>query len=317
MRRYRALRGESRAAGEFCARLNGDSQIMTSREILLAAALLFVSFAGVASAAATPEFCTVTDTSNPHFFTSVGTVGVGTPQGQDSAGAVNTFSANNVPCDQVGNDGDNEQGNGGAEMPIAGATCPYAQDATNEQAGGGPITVGHHGDDIWVENTADIDVTWSSGIDGQDPAATVAGQTCTGNGIISADITTDPADCSDSMGANVNVLGNYHLDTDPISVGTNDPNSGFTCFDAVDGNEWTSLNAGPFVGQFGAAGLTAQPGEILCLDLAGLSGDSDTSPTCGLHADLDWLPVSGPKVSLPIVGFSLPVTGTIASGVEE
>jgi hypothetical protein len=250
---------------------------MNAKTIVVAVAMLAAGFVGAASAASAASLaCSVTDESNPHFFDAFSNVGVGSSQGEVVGGGVTlAFSANNPPCDQVGSDGDNEQGISGAQMPIALATCPYSQDIANEQAGGGPVTVGHHGDDIFVTNTAGIDVTWTSGVDGQDPAATLAGQTCTGNGVISNDPTTDPADCSDSTGANVNLLGNEHVDTDPISIGTNDPNSGFTCLDAVDGNEWTFLNTGPFLGTSGCPSV--------------LNGE---------------------------LGFSLPLTGTIASGVE-
>jgi hypothetical protein len=98
-------------------------------------------------------------------------------------------------------------------------------------------------------------MTWTSGVDGQDPLATIMGLPCTGNGLITDDPTMDPADCIDS-GANVNLLGNVHDDAHPLSVGTNNALSGFTCFDAVDGNEWTFLGGTPF-GWFPSWGIIA------------------------------------------------------------
>jgi hypothetical protein len=251
---------------------------MNAKIILVAAALCLVGL--VPAVAAQGVACTVSDATYAHQFNAFSNAGVATTEGPTSAGvAAFVFSTNNSPCDQAGSDGDNEHGVGGAQMPIAGATCPYSQDVANVQAGGGHVTVGHHGDGIYAENAAGIDLTWTSGVDGQDPAAALAGQTCAGNGIISADPTTDPADCSDSSGANANLLGNVHQSTHPLSIGTNDPASGHTCFDSVDGNEWTFLNFGPFVGTGGCiAGLAPQPNGV--------------------------------------VGFSHPVSGTIMSGID-
>jgi hypothetical protein len=308
---------------------------MNAKAITLAVALAAVGFVGVVGAASAASVaCTVTDTSNPHFFNTAGSASVSDSDGEISgAGVADAFSTNNPPCDQVGSDGDNEQGIGGAEMPLVGATCPYQQDVANEQAGGGPVTVGHHGDDIYVTNTGGLDVTWLSGIDGQDPAATLAGQTCTGNGIIANDPTTDPADCQDANGANINIVGSVHSDTDPLSVGTNDPASGFSCLDAVDGNEWTFLNMGPVAPihtdggpLFVRATTPAQPGDgeafitieganaLNCqVDTTGAPSDNDAAPTCLLTIDPDWTNDLS-LTSNP--GFSLPIQGTIASGVE-
>jgi hypothetical protein len=314
---------------------------MNSKAILVAAAMMAVGFVGVmstasaASLACVPNGTSIPDQSNPHFFNAFSSAGVGTSQGQTGGGVTVVFSTNNPPCDQVGSDGDNEQGLSGAQMPITGAGgagigggCPYSQDVANEQAGGGPITIGHHFDDIYVTNGG-IDVTWTSGVDGQDPAATLAGQTCTGNGVISDDATTDPADCSDSTGANINILGSVHQDTDPQSIGTNDPLSGFTCLDAVDGNEWTFLNVGPFVGTTAGEGailgveltptagdqeqlINVDAGGAACVDTSDGPSDADTTTSCILTVDTDW---TAPGVTGQ-VGFSLPITGTIASGVE-
>jgi hypothetical protein len=306
---------------------------------LLLALLAALCSAGAARAASLA--CTVTDESNPHFFTAAaadpGLRRVEVSFGPNAPAIV--FSLNNAPCDQIGSDGDNEQALLGAQMPIVGATCPYAQDILNEQAGGGPVTVGHHGDDIYATNVANIDLGWSSGVDGQDPAATLAGQTCTGNGVISDDPTTDPADCFDNSGANINVLSNVHRDTDPLSIGTNDPLSGFACLDAVDGNEWTFLDVGPFLffgekvtpvdvemqpspgdSQYfvtidlGApmGGTTSNP-ECLegVLDISDVPSDSNTSTVCTVTIDTDNpVEIGGP------IGFSLPISGTVASGVE-
>jgi hypothetical protein len=319
----------------------------------------FVGLVGTASAASLA--CTVTDTSNPHFFNAASSAGVTTSEGQTGGGVTVVFSANNPPCDQVGSDGDNEQGLAGAQMPFVGATCPYSQDVANEQAGGGPVTIGHHSNDIYVTNAFGIDVTWSSGVDGQDPAASAAGLTCTGNGVISDDATTDPADCSDSRGANINILGSVHEDTDPLGdapggedgtepgVTTNDPASGFTCFDAVDGNEWTFLNVGPFATILGDGRLltvelspspatctaqdncdsesfvTVDAGGATCVDTSDFGSDNDVPTTCLITIDPDvcfFGPTSEPDCPSPLtgfpptVGFSLPITGTIASGVE-
>jgi hypothetical protein len=305
---------------------------MNAKAIFVAAALAVVGFVGVVSTASAASLaCTVTDESNPHFFNAFGSVGVATAGGQTGGGLTVVFSANNAPCDQVGSDGDNEQGLAGAQMPISGATCPYSQDIANEQAGGGPVTVGHHGDDIFVTNEGNVDVTWSSGVDGQDPAATLAGQTCTGNGVISDDATTDPADCSDSTGANINILGSIQHDTDPLSVGTNDPSSGFTCFDSTDGNEWTFLNAGPAAPAVFSEGpifhVSCTDGEGFvtvcadgdpnkaCVDESDIPSDTDAAPFCAITVDTDWTPTGPSDASTPI-GFSLPIAGTIASGVE-
>jgi hypothetical protein len=252
---------------------------MRLNAILVSALLALIALAPVTTSSAAPPPnplpCTNVDTSNPHFYGGVSSAGVTTGQGQAGGGLAVVYSTNGVPagCDQVGSDGDNEQGLSGAQMPIVGAYCPYSQ---------GTNAVGHHGDDIFVTNMAGIDVTWSSGVDGQDPAATLAGQTCTGNGIISDTAASDPADCSDSTGANVNLLGSAHDDTHPLGVGTNDAASGFTCFDSVDGNEWTFLNVGPYVG------------TTECTDTFG-QGQAPNGQ----------------------VGFSLPIQGTVASGVES
>jgi hypothetical protein len=309
--------------------------------IVLAAALAVVGLAHGASAQdlgcevfpatnSAGQSIGAADTSNPHFFDAFSGGGVSTGGGQTGGGAIGFFSANNPPCDQIGSDGDNEQGLSGAQMPISGATCPYSQDLANEQVHGSAVTVGHHGDDIFVTNGL-IDVTWSSGVDGQDPAATLAGQTCTGNGIVSDDATTDPADCSDSTGANINILGATYHDTDPLSAGTNDPASGFTCLDAVDGNEWTFLVAGPFVrvapndgggGPFLAFGkesggfITVNPdgnaeGGPCPFDTTDAE-DQGEHPDCLITLDPDWSPPNAAQA----IGFSLPIFGTIASGVE-
>jgi hypothetical protein len=302
-------------------------------------------------------FCTFTDTQNPHFFDLSSGVGVATSQGEIGAFTAFAFSANNAPCDQIGSDGDNEQGVGGAQMPIAGATCHYSQDQKNSLAGDPlTITVGHHGDDIYVaQNTAGLDVVWASGIDGEDPAALIAGAPCVGNGIITDDAVTDPADCLDSTGANINFFGSVHSDTDPLSAGsggqfglgpgTNDPHSGYTCFDAVDGNEWTFLTVGPFAttipGEGAVLGVEQLPelgngpwaglatgghggafvelntdgaGSSTCPTLIDASdGDDGSAPACFLTVDPDWTP----PMPTGVFGFSLPISGTIASGVEE
>jgi hypothetical protein len=297
---------------------------MNGKAILITTALVAVGFAGVVTVASAQDLgcdpngnslgqVTPPDTSNPHFFNLA--LGVGVAQTEDASafGSVAVFSTNNPPCDLIGSDGDNEQGIGGAQMPIQGATCPYSQDIKNEQAGGPPITVGHHGDDIYATNTANIDVAWLSGIDGQDPAATLAGQTCTGNGVISNDATTDPADCIDE-GSNINLLSSWHEDSDPLSVGTNDPNSGFTCLDAVDGNEWTFLYYGPFVGTNPGNGALLFIGnpttDAPCVDTGYTGGATDNG--CVLGVNLGW----APPTPNGVVGLSLPISGTIASGVE-
>jgi hypothetical protein len=283
--------------------------------IALVATLAVVGVAHGASAASAA--CTVTDTSNPHFFNEYDSAQSHAEAGHEH---VTVFSSNNGPCDQVGSDGDNEQGIGGAEMPLAGATCPYSQDVDNEKAGGGPVTVGHHGDDIYVgNNPGNLDVTWASGVDGQDPAATLAGQTCTGNGIVSDNAVTDPADCLDGEGANINILGNFHEDTDPLGIGTNDGGaSGFTCLDAVDGNEWTFLTTGPFVGQtedgvlvVGSspeALVTVNPSFSCGVEVSDGPSDSGEPTTCLVTVDSDWVTDGA------LVGYSEPISGTIASG---
>jgi hypothetical protein len=254
-----------------------------------------------------PLPCTNVDTSNPHFYGIVDGLGVATSQGISGLGLAIVYSTNGVPagCDQIGSDGDNEQGGSGAQMPITGASCPYSQGAT---------TVGHHTDDIYATNVANIDITWSSGVDGQDPAATLAGKVCTGNGVISDDATTDPADCSDSTGANVNQLGSVHDDTHPLGVGTNDPASGSTCSDAVDGNEWTFLNVGPFVGTSSGSGplLGADQSGNGCVDIEPTPGPMPPPPPCIAELDGAWLP----PTPTGIIGLSLPLQGTINSGVE-
>jgi hypothetical protein len=310
---------------------------MNSRVIYVAIALAAVGFVHMSgsSAALPPPPCTGVDTSNPHFFNAFSNAGVGTETGQIGGGIVVVYSANGVPtgCDQFSSDGDNEQGISGAEMPIIGATCPYSQ-------GPFPATVGHHGDDIYATNVANIDITWSSGIDGQDPVALLAGQTCTGNGVIGDNATTDPADCLDSTGANINLLGGFYDDTHPLGVGTNQfretGSSSYTCLDSVDGNEWTFLNTGPFlliVPTDGPilninGGATAQDQEGLvyvwastnagvCVNEVTVPEDevTDTNPCLvgvdgGANFLNDWAPAS------VLVGLSLPIQGTIASGVE-
>jgi hypothetical protein len=283
---------------------------MDTRALLLFVALMSAGFADllVSSAAPPPNPlpCTNVDTSNPHFYGGVSSAGVSTSQGQTGGGVAVVYSTNGVPagCDQIGSDGDNEQGVSGAQMPITGHSCPLSQGAG----------VGHHGDDIYATNIANIDVTWSSGVDGQDPAATLAGQPCTGNGIVSDDPTADPADCSDSTGANVNLLGSVHDDTNPLGVGTNDPSSGFSCLDAVDGNEWTFLNVGPFVGTTPGNGalLKVDIGGRPCIDIQPWPGPMPPPPPCIVELNSAWQPPEPTGV----VGLSLPIQGTIASGVE-
>jgi hypothetical protein len=289
---------------------------MNSKAIFVAIALAAVGFAQITVSSAAPPPnplpCTNVDTSNPHFYGGVSSAGASTPDGQTGGGLAVVYSTNGVPagCDQIGGDGDNEQGLAGAQMPLIGATCPYS---------GGSSTVGHHGDDIYATNVANIDITWSSGVDGQDPAATLAGQTCTGNGVVSDSAASDPADCSDSKGANINLLGSAHSDTDPLGAGTNDPLSGFTCLDSVDGNEWTFLNVGPYVGLTIVGGghgfllFGPDTAGAPCVD-TGYTGGNTEDLGCILGVNLGWAPPT-PAFN-GIVGISLPLQGTIASGAE-
>jgi hypothetical protein len=290
---------------------------MKTTQSILATALTLVVFLPAPVSASSPLYCSVTDASNPHFFSTFSGAALATPEGKVGLGSGGEFSANNVPCDRVGDDGDNEQGVSGAQMPLAGAACPYSEDAQNEQAGGGPVTIGHHGDDVYVLNTASVDVTWVTGMDGEDPTAALADQTCTGNGVITDDAATDPADCLDSQGSNVNILGTYHQDTDPVQKGTNDPTSGYSCFDAVDGNEWTTLNVGPFVGMAPGTGgsiLVVDGNGDFCLDATAPVGHVGApGEPCLASLDASWVP----PVPNGIYGFSWPLAGTIASGVEE
>jgi hypothetical protein len=235
--------------------------------------------------------CTISDTQVIHSYNVAIAAGASTSQGSVFNAAIDLeYSANNTPCDLVGSDGDDEAGIGGAKMPLIGATCPYSQDDRNVAAGGAPVTVGHHGlGGIDVTNLGGIDVTWSSGIDGADP---VQGSACVGNGVISNDITTDPNDCLDTQGERLGLAGNVVKPTSPS--GTNDPNSPYTCFDAVDGNVRTFLHFGPFVG------TNPGSGTLVVIDLTG-------NP---VTVDPGWTP----ETPNSIVGFSLPISGTITSG---
>jgi hypothetical protein len=291
---------------------------MHTRTLALALSLVTLASAAalapLASAKVVTVACTVTDTSNPHVYNLALAAGASTNGGSlANVVAYDAFSANNPPCDSIGSDGDEEQGVSGAEMPISGATCPYETDIENEQVGGGPVTVGHHGDDIFVTNTAGIDVTWSSGVDGQDPAATLSGQTCTGNGVITNDPVGDPADCLDTSGFNLNILSILQDDTDPLGIGTNDPASGYTCLDAVDGQEITFLHAGPFVGTNPPQGtlVIIDPSNAACVDPNYTGGDEEDAG-CILGINPGYVP----PTPTGIAGFSLPISGTITSGVE-
>jgi hypothetical protein len=296
-------------------KIKNEGNTMNKYALILVATLMTAILAPTGSSAPPPNplSCTNVDTSNPHFYGAASSADVSTPDGQTGGGFNYVYSTNGVPagCDQLGSDGDYEQGLSSAQMPVTGASCPYS---------GGSSTVGHHGDDIYATNVAGIDITWSSGVDGQDPAATLAGQTCTGNGIVSDNPATDPADCSDSQGANINLLGSAHSDTDPLAAGTNDPASGFTCSDAVDGNVWTALTIGPFVGITfvgGGNGALIYIGgptvEAPCVD-TGYTGGNTEDLGCAVGVNLGWAPPT-PAFN-GIVGVSLPISGSIASGVE-
>jgi hypothetical protein len=283
---------------------------MNTRVLLLSIALVAVGLPHVVSALPPPPPpnpipCTNVDLSNPHFYGGFSSFGASTTQGQTGAGVAVVYSTNGVPtgCDQLGSDGDNEQGLAGAQMPLTGATCPYSQGAS---------TVGHHANDFYAVNLAGLDVTWSSGVDGQDPAATLAGQTCTGNGIVASDPTTDPADCSDGKGANVNLLGFVHEDTHLTA--TNSATSGYTCLDAVDGNAWTFLNVGPFVGTNAGNGdlVVLDPTGNLCIEVEPIPGPIPPPPPCIVTINLGWTPPTPNGV----FGLSIPLSGTIASETE-
>jgi hypothetical protein len=236
---------------------------MIRRSVAIIAAMTMLGFVPAASSLA----CTTanTDASNPHAF--------GGSAGFSVGSIVTVGSIDNPPCDTIGSDGDWEVGDDGAAMPIIGATCPYAQDIVNEAAGGGPVTIGHHGDGIWVTNLLGLDVAWVSGVDGHDPAA--PGQACTGNGVITDDALTDPADCVAS-GLNFVTLGLAQHSANPLSARTNDPNSGFTCLDAVDGNEWTAVFAGPFL----CNGATGFSWPISGFIWSGVFHDTGPSVSC-------------------------------------
>jgi hypothetical protein len=231
-------------------------------------------------------------------------------------------------------DGDNETGQGGAQFPETsqGACDPAA-----------PV-VGHHNGGVGATatiqtNTANLPVDFTFGTDGQDPAAWTAGQTCTGNNVVSDSYDTDPFDCgqgvtghfpgtSATLAANPNPHSGSTTDPDPwaTSFGAvaqntarTDPN-GVTCFGVSDGSAWSFFVFGPSAS--GLPGLTGGP----LLDLTGcpVIGDSSsvggglagtgllTGPLAGDgHCGLGSVP--GVDPGSPTFGTSTPGQGTITA----
>jgi hypothetical protein len=231
-------------------------------------------------------------------------------------------------------DGDNDAGVGGAQFPETsqGACDPAA-----------PV-VGHHNGGVGATatiqtNTANLPVDFTFGTDGQDPAKWFAGQTCTGNDIISDSYDTDPFDCgqgvtghfpgtSATLAANVNPHDGSTTDPDPwaasfgaIAQNTarTDPNN-VMCFGVNDGSAWASTIFGPSVS--GLPGLTGGP----LLDLTGCPVIGDSSSVGGGLAGTGLLtgPLAGnnqcgigsiPGIDpgSPSLGWSTPLDGTITA----
>ncbi|MEA3201157.1 MAG: hypothetical protein QOE90_2585 [Thermoplasmata archaeon] len=173
-------------------------------------------------------------------------------------GATNAFDTSGCAT----GDGDNETGQGAAQFPeVSQGACDPA-----------PPVSGHHNGGVGATatvqtNTANLPMDFTFGTDGQDPAAWLAAQTCTGNGIVSDSYDTDPFDCgqgvvghfpgtSATLAANPNPHDNSVTDPDPWAtffgaVAQNtaraDPN-GVQCFGVLDGSAWAFTIFGPSVG---------------------------------------------------------------------
>jgi hypothetical protein len=203
---------------------------------------------------------------------------------------------------------------------------------------------GHHNGGVGATatimgNTANLPVDFTFGTDGQDPAEWLAGQTCTGNDIVSDSYDTDPFDCgqgitghfpggwSATLAPNPNPHGGNTTDPDPwalsfgaVSQGAarTDPN-GADCLGA-DGSAWAFPIFGPSAS--GLPGLTGGP----LLDLTGcpVIGSSSsvggglagtgllTGPLAGDgHCGLGSVPGIDP--GSPSAGSSTPLQGTITA----
>ena len=132
---------------------------MSIKAILIVAALAAVAITPLANSQAA---CTVRDSQAVHTYNVFSSVGVATSQGQTGGGIGVVYSANNVPCDQVGSDGENEAGIAAAQMPLTygpGAGCTFQQDDANAAVGGGAVTVGHHTNNFVATNVGGVDIT--------------------------------------------------------------------------------------------------------------------------------------------------------------
>jgi hypothetical protein len=227
-------------------------------------------------------------------------------------------------------DGDNETGQGGAQFPETsqGACDPAAPVVGHHHGGAGAIAT-------VTLNTLILPMDYTFGTDGQDPAAWLAGQHCTGNNVVSDSYDSDPFDCgqgvtghypgtgtSATLGPNPNPHDGSTTDPDPwtTSFGNQtqgtaraDPN-GVQCFGVLDGSAWSFFVFGPSV-----SGLITNP-PLVSTKGCPVIGDSSsvggglagtgllTGPLagdgeCGLHGGL----------GSPTVGTSTPLAGTITA----
>jgi hypothetical protein len=111
------------------------------------------------------------------------------------ASSVFTQDTCSSPIDASVTDGDYDLGVGGGSFPAYGMCLA-------------PGSVAHHaygvGATYRAANDNGIFLAWTAGADGPDPTA----PPCTGNGIISPDASTDPADCAwGYLGVNFGLLG--------------------------------------------------------------------------------------------------------------
>jgi hypothetical protein len=310
---------------------------MNTKVILTSLVLLGLLVPAVAMAATVPPLPNC-DSSNPnyqpsqttHVFVVAGDFGATIDSQFGGVGVADVFYTSGCAT----GDGDNETGQGGAQFPeINQSFCYPAAPVVGHHNGGAGATA------TVRSNTANLPMDFTFGTDGQDPAAWTAGQTCTGNNVVSDSYDSDPFDCGQGVtghfpGVPATLAPNPNPhdatattppDPDPWATAYGavpqntsrpDPN-GVVCFGVLDGSAWSFFVFGPSVSGF-AGFLTGGP----LLDLTGCPVIGDSSSVGGGLAGTGLLtgPLAGnnqcgigsvPSVNPPNAGTSTPLQGTI------